>query len=113
MNIRAGIVFVYGILLLIGGAIGYLKAGSLVSLAMGSGFALVTIASAIAMRINHKLGHISALILSGILTLFFAFRFVKTENFMPSGLMAALSLIVVAVLLSSLCKQCTSSCAKE
>jgi uncharacterized membrane protein (UPF0136 family) len=116
MKIRAGIVCLYGLLLLIGGMIGYLKAGSMASLIMGGAFALLTIASALAIGKNYKLGYYSALILSVILTLFFTFRFVKSENFMPSGLMAALSLIVIMVLLSKPCKQCSlrqSSCSAK
>lgn len=108
MKLRTGIVFVYGILLLIGGVIGYIKANSLASLLMGGGFALLTIASAVAIAKNHRIGNISALILSGILTLFFTFRFIKTETFMPSGLMAVLSLLVVLSLLCHLRKKCFS-----
>lgn len=97
------IVFVYGLLILAGGMFGYIKANSMPSLFMGSGFAFLLIASAFTMSKNYKYGILCALILSALLTLFFSYRFIKTESFMPSGLMSILSLLVVIALLYSGC----------
>jgi uncharacterized membrane protein (UPF0136 family) len=107
------IVFVYGLLVLAGGIFGYVKADSLPSLFMGSGFAILLIASAYTMTKNHKYGSLCALVLSTILTLFFGFRYIKMENFMPNGLMSILSLLVVAALLYSIFKNCKGCCPKN
>lgn len=89
------IVFIYGLLVFAGGIIGYVQAGSFASLFMGCAFAFMIHASALAMAKNLKWGNLSALILSILLLLFFSFRLIKTGNFMPSGIMIILSLLVV------------------
>lgn len=100
------LVLVYGLLILVGGIFGYIKAGSLVSLMMGSGFAFLVLVSGFIMLKNFQVGSLIALILASILTLFFSYRMIKTESFMPGGLMAILSLFIVLSLLYSKNKQC-------
>jgi uncharacterized membrane protein (UPF0136 family) len=99
MKFRAYIVLVYGLLLLVGGFMGYQKANSLPSLMMGGGSALLMLASGYAMLKKKVLGTLCALLVSISLSFFFSYRFFLTQNFMPSGLMAILSLIVVMTLL--------------
>lgn len=89
------IVFIYGLLVFAGGVIGYVQAGSFASLFMGCAFAFMIHASAFAMNKNYKWGNLSALILSILLLLFFSYRLIKAGNFIPSGIMILLSLIVV------------------
>jgi uncharacterized membrane protein (UPF0136 family) len=89
----------YALLLAIGGVIGYMKAGSRASVIAGSlsaGVALAALGLAVA---NHRLGVPLGLILSIALFLLFGYRYaVKTRKFMPSGLLAIASLIVLAVM---------------
>ncbi|MBA3958144.1 MAG: TMEM14 family protein [Parachlamydiaceae bacterium] len=98
MNYPALIVFVYGVLLLIGGIIGHLKANSMASLIAGTVFAVLTMASAVAIHKESTVGYYIAMGLSAFLTLFFAYRFSLSYNFMPSGLMTFLSLAVFLIL---------------
>lgn len=98
MKTKSYAVYIYAILLLIGGIIGYIKASSLPSLIMGTLFALLAGASATAMYKNKDAGRISAILLSLVLTAFFCYRFVITQKFMPAGLMVIISLVVVGIL---------------
>ncbi len=90
---------IYAFLLGAGGLIGYLKAGSRPSLIAGSISALAALA-ALALSISHKnLGIALGMILSISLFVLFGYRYaVKTRKFMPSGLLAVVSLIVLAVM---------------
>lgn len=101
MNYRNIMVFAYGLLLLIGGIIGHFKAGSNASLIMGGISAVIAIGSSIAMFKKYLFGETVALVLSFILTLFFAYRFYLTLKFMPPGFMGIISLIVFGVLFST------------
>lgn len=98
MKLRASIVLFYGILLLVGGFIGFLKAGSIASLIMGGISAVLAISSAVSMFKNRAIGSVAAIALSVILSIFFSYRYSLTLTFMPSGLMAVLSLLVVGTL---------------
>lgn len=90
---------IYAILLAVGGVIGYLKAGSRPSLIAGS---ISSLAALLALGLsigNNRLGVPLGLILSIALFVLFGYRYaVKTRKFMPSGLLAVASLIVLAVM---------------
>jgi uncharacterized membrane protein (UPF0136 family) len=90
---------IYAVLLAVGGLIGYLKAGSRASLIAGSIsalFALVALGLSVA---NNRLGVPLGMLLSIGLFVLFGYRYaVKTRKFMPSGLLAIASLIVLAVM---------------
>lgn len=98
MNWRAYTVLAYGAFILIGGMIGYAKAHSMMSLIMGTTSALIAFASGWTMLKNRPAGQVSALILAGVLLIFFASRFINSGNFMPAGLMSILSVAVLAAL---------------
>jgi uncharacterized membrane protein (UPF0136 family) len=90
---------VYALLLGIGGLMGYLKAGSRPSLIAGSISALAALGALGLSAANHRLGVPLGLILSITLFVLFGYRYaVKTRKFMPSGLLAVVSLIVLAVM---------------
>ena len=92
---------VYAVLLGAGGLIGYFKAGSRPSLIAGSISAVVALAAAaLWLSINYKIWGMSlGLILSISLFILFGYRYaVKTRKFMPSGLLAIASLVVLAVM---------------
>ena len=88
------ILIVYLVLLLVGGLMGFLKAGSRVSLITS-----VVFAAALAFCLWGGIanGLLIAMILQAVLALVFAIRLKKTRKFMPSGLM----LIVTAVALAA------------
>lgn len=93
--------FVYAAFVFIGGAIGYATAGSMPSLAMGTGFAVLLAVCGKLMLSNKVYAYVSALVLMAVLLTFFGYRFIVTEKFMPAGLMVILSLITMSALLSS------------
>ncbi len=98
MKVVNWMVFVYGALVLLGGLIGFATAHSLASLIMGVAFATGIITSSLLMFKGKRSGHISALALSGLLSFFFAYRFILTVKFFPAGIMCILSLLVFIVL---------------
>ncbi len=90
---------IYALLLGIGGLIGYLKAGSRPSLIAGSISALAALGAVGLWSANFRLGVALGLLLSITLFVLFGYRYaVKTRKFMPSGLLAIASLIVLAVM---------------
>ena len=90
----------YALLLGVGGLIGYFKAGSRASLIAGTSSAIAALLAAWLWSRNSSLGVALGLTLSIVLFALFAYRYtVKTRKFMPSGMLALVSLIVLAVVL--------------
>jgi len=87
------ILWVYVVLLVVGGLMGYLKAGSMVSLVTSTAFAIPLALCALGV-LPPWVGRLLTAVLAG----FFAFRLLKTGKFMPAGLMAVVSVIVLILL---------------
>lgn len=102
MSFTSIFTIIYGILVIIGGIIGYAAAASIPSLVMGSGFGIVIAASGLGMLYRQKWGFPLALLSVFILTIFFSYRFILTMKPMPAGVMLALSLIMISLLLKKL-----------
>ncbi|HEY2810355.1 MAG TPA: TMEM14 family protein [Rhabdochlamydiaceae bacterium] len=98
MKVTATIVFAYSVLILLGGLIGHLKAGSSASLISGLCFGVALSLCAYAIAKGKILAQYLALILTFILDGFFTFRFAKTLHFVPAGMMSLLSLAVIIVI---------------
>lgn len=98
MNMGAIAAIVYSILLFIGGIIGYVTSHSIASIAMGSIFGLLILASGIGMLKGSVLAFFGAAGLSLLMTLFFAYRFYLGGKFMPGGMMALLGLVTLIIL---------------
>lgn len=92
------ITFIYALIILVGGLIGHLKANSLMSLIMGSAFAILLFAAAILLYLGRREGLLCSIILLLVLDGFFSYRFLHTHKFMPSGLMALLTLFTLGLL---------------
>ena len=94
----AAVIAAYALLILIGGGIGYWKAGSMGSLIMGitCGSALLLSAFYLAKGRTQILYFV--LFLTFCLDAFFTYRFAKTLHFVPAGLMSLLSLVVLIVI---------------
>lgn len=84
---------IYGIVLIVGGAMGFVKAHSKMSLLSGlvSGV-LVLLACQIGNK-NPKAGYLFIASISLVLGMFFSMRFAMSHAFMPAGLMVLLSTI--------------------
>jgi uncharacterized membrane protein (UPF0136 family) len=91
---------IYRVLLAVGGLIGFFKAGSRPSLIAGLLSAVAAFA-ALGLSIGRsQLGPPLGLLLSIVLFVLFGYRYaIKTGKFMPSGLLAVVSLIVLAVMI--------------
>ncbi len=87
--------WIYVTLVLAGGLVGFIKAGSKISLVVSAVFA--TLLALCATGVIHPF-YITDIIL-GVLALVFCVRYLKTSKFMPSGLMLLFSVVVLAVLL--------------
>lgn len=88
------ILAVYLVLLVAGGLVGYLKAGSKVSLLTALGFA-VALALCGYGPVPH--GPVAVAILLGVLLAVFVARYLKTRKFMPAGLMVIVTALALAL----------------
>ncbi|HLO84244.1 MAG TPA: TMEM14 family protein [Nostocaceae cyanobacterium] len=102
MNLGIVVALGYGILVLIGGIIGYFQAKSKVSLLSGGVSGLLIIFAALGQLQGLTWGLTLAALITGILVVFFAFRLVKTRKFMPSGLMIILGTLALAVMVNQI-----------
>jgi len=99
MNISGYAVVIYGIFVILGGFIGYLQAKSKASLiAGGISGAILFISGMLMLQGRAEAGYL-ALLVAMVLTVLFGKRFAGKRKFMPSGLMLALSLLMVFVLI--------------
>lgn len=112
-KLSAIIMSVYGLLLLVGGIIGYATAQSLMSLLMGGACALISFIAAFGIWKGCQISKYMALTLSSLLTLFFGYRFWLTQKFMPGGLMLIISLAVVIFLVTYSCEKLRCGSSKE
>ena len=91
------ILVVYGVLMFGGGFMGYVKAGSKMSLIMGTVSAIVIIVGLYLSKANTQMGYGLISAMSALLVVTFIIRLVKTGSFMPSGMLVILSIIAVVV----------------
>jgi uncharacterized membrane protein (UPF0136 family) len=87
------VILLLGFLVLGGGIIGYISAGSMTSLISGSTFGLGLLASGLGVLRRKELGFVFAPLITLLLTAFFAYRLVLSGDFIPSGLMGVLGLV--------------------
>lgn len=88
----------YIVLLLIGGLIGFLKAGSKVSLITSAVAAALLTLTRLHGVFDYNFGRNLATVIMAALLVVFAIRLTKTKKFMPSGLMLVLTVVVLAML---------------
>ncbi|NEQ71920.1 MAG: hypothetical protein F6K23_01790 [Okeania sp. SIO2C9] len=98
MNIAIIAAIAYGILAIVGGIIGYRKAGSKISLISGSVSGLLLIVSGIIQLMGMNWGLIFSTVIATILVVTFIIRLVKTRKMMPAGLMILTGIAAVALM---------------
>ena len=98
MNIAIIAAIAYGILAIVGGIIGYQKAGSKISLISGSASGLLLIVSGIIQLMGMNWGLIFSTVIATILVITFIIRLVKTRKMMPAGLMIFTGIAAVALM---------------
>jgi uncharacterized membrane protein (UPF0136 family) len=79
---------IYGVMLIPGGVMGFLKAHSKMSLITGAVSGLIVLLSC---KINSKSSYLYVSAISLVLAGFFSYRFAHSHAFMPAGLMLILS----------------------
>ncbi|MCX7592462.1 MAG: hypothetical protein N2235_01635 [Fischerella sp.] len=102
MNLGIIATIAYGVITLIGGIVGYITAGSNVSLLSGSISGLLLIFAAFVQIQGKTWGLILAAAVTAVLLVVFAFRLAKTHKFMPAGLMTVLGMLTLAVIVNQL-----------
>jgi len=91
------ILWIYIVLLLVGGLMGFLKAGSKVSLITSAVSAALLIVTTLPSVFQPSFRRNAAEIIMAALIVVFAIRLAKTKKFMPSGLMFALTIAALAL----------------
>jgi uncharacterized membrane protein (UPF0136 family) len=87
------VLWIYIILLVVGGLIGFFKGKSPISLVMSAGFA-----AALCLCAAHIVfqPYVADILLAALLVVF-AMRLVKTKKFMPAGVMLIITLVALAL----------------
>lgn len=94
---NTALLWIYIVLLVVGGLIGFLKANSKVSLYMSCGFAAALVLCAVPNFLDVKFRAGLANILMATLLVVFAIRLAKTKKFMPAGLMLVATIATLAL----------------
>jgi uncharacterized membrane protein (UPF0136 family) len=108
MRAYAYAVLVYGLFILFGGVIGFMKAHSWPSLIMGASFSLPLIGCAFGMLKNNLKAFNCAGVLAFMLMIFFSYRFFLTLKMMPAGMLALISLALLSFLFFKKMKKCSN-----
>ncbi len=101
MNIATIATLIYGILLVIGGIMGYVTAKSKPSLISGVISGLLLLVTTFLQFQQIALGFILARIITVLLAVVFTIGLWKTRKFMPAGLMLVLSVVILVILLQT------------
>jgi uncharacterized membrane protein (UPF0136 family) len=91
------ILWIYIVLVLVGGMIGFFKAGSKISLITSSIAAALLVLTTLPGVFAYGFRTNAANIIMAALLVVFAIRLAKTKKFMPSGLMLVLTLATLAI----------------
>jgi uncharacterized membrane protein (UPF0136 family) len=97
MHGTAIMVWMYGVLMAVGGVVGYVKVRSKASLLSGVGFGLMLLASGLGVWRGARQSLMAAAVIAALLVAIFAVRLVKTRRFMPAGALAILSVAALVV----------------
>lgn len=87
----------FGVLTIAGGIMGYVKAGSVVSVVAGAVTGVLLIISGLILSQHRELGLALGLFTSAILAAQFIPRALRTRRVMPGGIMSVLSVIGIIV----------------
>jgi uncharacterized membrane protein (UPF0136 family) len=88
---------IFGLLTIVGGVMGYVKAGSTASIIAGSISGILLLLAAFLLPGNLTVGLVLAAVVSLALAGRFVPAFIKTGSLMPAGLMSVLSVIGLIV----------------
>jgi uncharacterized membrane protein (UPF0136 family) len=97
MDATAIYFLVFGALTILGGIIGYVKAGSLPSIIAGTITGILLLVAGWILPNNRTAGLALAFIVSLLLAVQFVPKLIRTAKMMPAGLMSILSVIGIVV----------------
>ena len=97
MTISNLVLWIYIVLLLVGGLIGFFKAKSKISLIMSVAFAALLILTAVRGILELRFARNLEVVLMIALLLVFTMRLAKTRKFMPSGLMLICTILALVL----------------
>lgn len=92
------VLWIYIVLLVIGGLMGFFKGKSQVSLIMSVAFAALLSLCATNAIFQPHVARILATVLLALLLVVFGMRLAKTKKFMPSGMMLVVTLVTLVLL---------------
>lgn len=98
MNIAVLATIAYGLLSGLGGIWGYLKSKSKPSLISGCISGVLLLVSAVMQMQGYSFGLLISRVITALLLLVFAIRLVKTQKFMPAGIMLSAGVITLICL---------------
>ena len=90
---------VFGALTIVGGIVGYVKAGSVASIIAGSITGVLLLVAAFLLPEHRMVGLATALIVSLLLAAQFIPKLLRTGRIMPAGIMSVLSVIGIIVVI--------------
>ena len=90
---------VFGVLTILGGIVGYVKAGSVASIIAGSITGVLLLVAAFVLPEHRMVGLATALIVSLLLAAQFIPKLLRTGRVMPAGIMSLLSVIGIIVVI--------------
>ncbi|MFO0951046.1 MAG: TMEM14 family protein [Isosphaeraceae bacterium] len=100
MRIEHVVLFLYAVLLGVGGVMGFIKARSHASLISGLLSAFAAAAAAVVSLMGYQWGVPLGVTLALVLFVLFGYRYaIRNKKFMPSGVLAVVSLVVLLLLL--------------
>ena len=95
MNLAAAVAGIYGLVSLVGGIIGYVKAKSLASVVAGSVSGVILLVCAYEMMSGHRVAAIGSLLIALMLGGRFVGTWRRTHRLMPDLVMVVLSLVTL------------------
>lgn len=105
MNIAVIIVLLFGVFNIVGGIIGYSKAGSVPSLVVGSVSGIFLILSAIGLSRNYTAASYLALLVALLLGARFTMAIVKNFKVMPDLIMILFSAVTIIAVITYVIKK--------
>ena len=90
---------VFGALTIVGGIVGYVKAGSVASIVAGSITGVLLLVAAFLLPEYRMVGLVTAFVISLLLAAQFIPKLLRTGRVMPAGIMSLLSVIGIIVVI--------------